>query len=72
MSLEVAIMIAAINGDTLSPQMAISSNYKHWVSVEDLKRCLECSKQTWENLVIAETPYPGSRPHIQIVAVQLN
>lgn len=63
MSLEVAIMIAAINGDTLSPQMAISSNYKHWVSVEDLKRCLECANRHGKIWLIAETPYPEPPTH---------
>lgn len=43
LSLESAIVVAAINGDGLSPQITTSSNYKHWVSVEDWRRCIECA-----------------------------
>lgn len=36
MSLESAIVIAAINGDKLSPKITESTKYKHWLTVEDL------------------------------------
>ena len=43
MSLEIAVLIAAINGDSLVPRVTESVNYKHWISVEDLRRCLICA-----------------------------
>lgn len=56
MSLEIAIMIAALNGDTLAPQISTSSKYKHWVSVEDLKRCVICAENHGKIWLISETP----------------
>ena len=39
-----AIFSAAFEGDGFNPVMGTSTNYKHWVSVEDWKRCIECAK----------------------------
>lgn len=39
MSLTRAMYSAALNGDKLSPKVSTSTNYKHWVSTQDLKRC---------------------------------
>lgn len=63
MSLELAIVVAAINGDRLSPQITTSSNYKHWVSVEDWKRCIECESNHGKIWLIAEQPYPEPPIH---------
>ena len=63
MSLELAIVVAAINGDRLSPQITTSSNYKHWVSVEDWKRCIECASNHGKIWLIAEQPYPEPPIH---------
>ena len=63
MSLELAIVVAAINGDRLSPQITTSSNYKHWVSVEDWKRCIACANNHGKIWLIAEQPYPEPPIH---------
>lgn len=63
MSLELAIVVAAINGDRLSPQITTSSNYKHWVSVEDPKRCIACANNHGKIWLIAEQPYPEPPIH---------
>lgn len=63
MSLEIAIMTAAINGDTLSPQISTSTKYKHWVSVEDLKRCIICADNHGKIWLISEIPDPNPPVH---------
>lgn len=64
MSLELAIIVAAINGEHLSPKITISSNYKHWVSVEDWKRCIECADNHGKIWLIAEIPDPEPPIHL--------
>lgn len=56
MSLETAVLVAAINGDVLWPKIETSTKYKHWVSVEDLKRCIVCANNHGKIWLIAETP----------------
>ncbi len=56
MSLESAIVVATINGDRLSPQITKSLNYKHWISVEDWKRCAECSNNHGKIWLVEEIP----------------
>ena len=63
MSLELAIVVAAINGDSLSPQITTSSKYKYWVSVEDVKRCFECANNHGKIWQIVEQPYPEPPMH---------
>lgn len=63
MSLELAIVVAAIKGDRLSPQITTSSNYKHWVSIEDWKRCIECADNHGKIWLIAEIPNPEPPIH---------
>ena len=63
MSLELAIVIAAINGDSLAPQITTSSNYKHWVSIEDWKRCIECANNHGKIWLVAEIPDPEPPIH---------
>ena len=60
MSLTRAIYTAAFNGDKLSPKVSTSTNYKHWVSTQDLKRCLECADNHGKIWYISETP--SSKP----------
>lgn len=43
MSIEAAIIISAMRGDSLSPEISVSTNYKHWISVKDERRCMECA-----------------------------
>ena len=63
MSLESAIIVAAINGKVLSPQIATSLKYKHWISVEDLRRCLDCENNHGKIWLIYETPNPKPPIH---------
>ena len=63
MSLDIAIMTAAINGDTLSPKISTSTKYKHWVSVEDLKRCIVCAESHGKIWLISEMPEPNPPIH---------
>ena len=56
MSLETAMVAAAINGDNLTPQIVTSSHYKHWVSVEDFRRCLICENNHGKIWLISEDP----------------
>ncbi len=64
MSLELAIIVAAIKGEHLSPKITTSSNYKHWVSVEDWKRCIECANNHGKIWLIAEIPDPEPPIHL--------
>ena len=64
MSLELAIAVAAINGDSLLPQITTSSNYKHWISVEDSRRCIICANNHGKIWLIAEQPYPKPAIHL--------
>ncbi len=34
----------ALDGKDFMPEVDISENYKHWISKEDIKRCVECAK----------------------------
>ena len=63
MSLTRAIYSAALNGDKLSPKVSTSTNYKHWVSTQDLKRCLECANNHGKIWYISETPSPKPPLH---------
>ncbi|MBQ8868150.1 MAG: phage head morphogenesis protein [Oscillospiraceae bacterium] len=63
MSLLSAIANAATSGNQLSPQITTSLNYKHWVSVEDWKRCFECAKNHGKIWLITETPYSEPPTH---------
>ena len=63
MSLELAIVIAAINGDKLSPKITESTKYKHWLTVEDLKRCLECARYHGKIYLMEEIVNPEPPLH---------
>ena len=63
MSVTRAMYSAAFNGDKLSPKVSTSTNYKHWVSTQDLKRCLECAGNHGKIWYISETPSPKPPLH---------
>ena len=64
MSLESAIIAAAVTGEILSPQITKSSKYKHWISIEDLKRCLACENNHGKIWLISEDPFPKPPVHL--------
>ncbi len=63
MSLELAIVIAAINGERLSPKITTSSNYKHWISIKDASRCTPCEVNHGKIWLISEKPAPKPPAH---------
>lgn len=56
--LETAVMVAAINGDRLFPQISTSSKYKHWISINDDDRCTPCKDNHGKIWLISEKPHP--------------
>lgn len=44
MSIHTAIMEAMEKGYSWQPQLTTSTNYKHWLSQEDFRRCLTCAR----------------------------
>ena len=52
-----------LQNNNLTPLITTSSNYKHWVSVEDWKRCIECANNHGKIWLIAEQPYPEPPIH---------
>ena len=63
MSLEWAKIVAAINGKKLSPKIISSEKYKHWVSIEDLVRCILCAKMHGKIWMIEEIANPEPPVH---------
>jgi len=63
MSLLSAILDATERGETLSPKIATSQNFKHWISTEDLKRCVECKDNHGKIWYISEIPTPAPPIH---------
>lgn len=63
MSLSDVIETLSVWGDTLEPEIKTSKNYKHWVSVEDLKRCIICAKNHGKIWLITEIPNPEPPVH---------
>lgn len=63
MSVHAATASAAIQGEHLSPQITTSSKYKHWVSIEDYKRCFVCASYHRKIWLITEDPIPKPRLH---------
>ncbi len=63
MGLLSAILGATGRGETLSPQITTSQNFKHWISVEDFKRCVECKDNHGKIWYISETPKPVPPVH---------
>lgn len=73
MSLELAVVVAAINGDTLSPKIATNSKYKHWVSAGDMDRCALCRDEHGKIWLLSEepTPKPPAHPHCRCTIKQM-
>ena len=63
MSLSLAMMIAAMKGEELSPKISESSNYKHWISIKDPRRCERCASLHGKIWLISETPDPEPPIH---------
>ena len=63
MSIETAIIISAMRGDRLAPKISNSTNYKHWISVKDERRCMECANNHGKVWNIDEIPYPKPPLH---------
>lgn len=63
MKLSEVIQGLAIWGDTLETQIGKSLNYKHWVSVEDLKRCFICATHHGKIYSNYEQPTPEPPIH---------
>lgn len=64
MSIENAILIAAINKEKLSPKISTSKKYKHWVSIIDLVRCEPCEDNHGKIWFISENPNPKPPAHV--------
>ena len=71
LSLFAAIISAAISGEQLSPHISTSQNYKHWVSIEDFKRCIICAENHGAIWLIADTPLPAPL-YTQIAVAELS
>ena len=71
MDVNAAVMLASSKGRRLSPRLGRSKKYKHWVSEDDLIRCLECEKMQGKIWYIDEEPeikpelHPNCRCHIE-------
>lgn len=57
------IVASAIRANPFNPKMGTSTNFKHWISVEDLRRCIECARNHGKIWLISETPYPEPPIH---------
>ena len=57
------IKSVSVWGDTLEPQIEISKKYKHWVSIEDLKRCYICATHHGKIYLNYERPTPEPPIH---------
>lgn len=63
MSLLDEIFQAAFNGGNFSPEVNASKNYKHWISREDWKRCVECKNLHGKTWFLDEMPEPEPPLH---------
>ena len=63
LSLESAIVVAAINGELLAPKISESVTYKHWVGIDDGRWCLQCEKNHGKIWYISQTPVPKPPIH---------
>lgn len=63
MSLETAVLVAAINGDKLAPKLSESINYKHWLSIEEMRRCLLCAENHGKIYLMEEIAEPRTPLH---------
>ncbi len=44
MSLNETLFLAVFNGEDFSPEVSTSKKFKHWVSLDDEKRCFDCGE----------------------------
>ncbi|MBQ2934079.1 MAG: hypothetical protein IJE02_05670 [Clostridia bacterium] len=63
MNLSDIIQSISVWGDTLEPHIKISDTYKHWVSIEDLKRCFICASNHGKIYLKHEQPNPEPPIH---------
>lgn len=72
MSLLDEIFGAAFNGRNFSPEVDVSENYQHWISIEDWRRCKECKKLHGKIWYLDETPVPEPPIHSRCRCVILH
>lgn len=60
-----AIAEAAIKGEKLLPKISTSTNYKHWVSTEDTKRCSVCLLYHGKIWYVLQKPDPEPPLHFR-------
>ena len=53
-----AVIEAFGKGKKLLPKVTTSKNYKHWISRDDLRRCLICKENHGKIYAVSETPAP--------------
>ena len=58
-----AVMEASTQGKELKPKITTSHNYKHWISMEDLRRCKDCEENHGKIYLIGEEPNPEPPLH---------
>jgi len=56
------IFQASFTGDGYSPDISISKNYKHWISEDDDRRCVNCEKSHGRIWDIDEEPKENESP----------
>lgn len=56
MSIHEAVMKAVLGGYLWRPQLKRSTNYKHWLSKQDFRRCLACGDMHGKIWGIYEKP----------------
>lgn len=47
---------ALFDFELLKPQITKSTNYKHWVSIKDFRRCVKCKTLHGQTWLLSETP----------------
>lgn len=63
MSLLDAVFQIAFNAGEFSPEIDVSENYRHWISQEDWKRCVDCKSLHGKIWRLDEKPDPEPPLH---------